>query len=45
MGITLMATAEHYLFDILLGAVYAALVMAGWRWWEARRLRSRTTPA
>lgn len=45
MGITLMATAEHYLFDIVLGAVYAALVMAGWRWWEARRLRSRTKPA
>jgi hypothetical protein len=41
MGITLMATAEHYFFDVALGWAYAGLVMAGWSLWEGRRLRNR----
>jgi membrane-associated phospholipid phosphatase len=36
MGLTLIATGEHYLFDVLLGWLYAAIVMAGWGWWERR---------
>jgi hypothetical protein len=41
MGVTLMATGEHYLFDVLLGWLYAGLVMIAWGRWEARRLRAR----
>jgi membrane-associated phospholipid phosphatase len=41
MGVTLMATGEHYLFDVLLGWLYAGLVMLAWGSWERRRLRSR----
>jgi membrane-associated phospholipid phosphatase len=37
MGLTLMATGEHYFFDVLLGWIYAGAVMAGWAWWEHRR--------
>jgi membrane-associated phospholipid phosphatase len=37
MGLTLMATGEHYFFDVLLGWIYAAAVMAAWSWWERRR--------
>jgi PAP2 superfamily protein len=44
MGLTLVATGEHYVFDILLGWLYAGVVMAGWGWWERRR-RSRVEPA
>lgn len=36
MGLTLMATGEHYFFDVLLGWLYAAAVMAAWAWWENR---------
>jgi hypothetical protein len=36
MGLTLMATGEHYFFDVLLGWIYAGAVMAGWAWWEGR---------
>jgi hypothetical protein len=36
MGLTLMATGEHYFVDVLLGWLYAASVMAGWAWWERR---------
>lgn len=36
MGVTLMATGEHYFFDVLLGWIYAGAVMAAWSWWEAR---------
>jgi hypothetical protein len=36
MGVTLMATGEHYFFDVLLGVLYAAAVMAAWSRWEAR---------
>jgi hypothetical protein len=37
MGLTLMATGEHYFFDVALGWLYAGGVMAGWAWWEGRR--------
>jgi membrane-associated phospholipid phosphatase len=41
MGLTLMATGEHYFFDVLLGWVYAGGVMVGWAAWErARAARS-----
>jgi membrane-associated phospholipid phosphatase len=36
MGVTLMATGEHYFFDVFLGWVYAGVVMAAWGWWELR---------
>lgn len=36
MALTLIATGEHYFFDILLGWAYAAAVMAAWAWWERR---------
>jgi hypothetical protein len=37
MGLTLIATGEHYFFDVLLGWLYAGGVMAAWAWWERRR--------
>lgn len=37
MGLALMATGEHYFFDVLLGWLYAAAVMAACAWWERRR--------
>jgi hypothetical protein len=40
MALTLMATGEHYFFDILLGWCYAAAVMAAWGLWESWRARS-----
>jgi membrane-associated phospholipid phosphatase len=39
MGLTLMATGEHYFFDVLLGWIYAGSVMGAWAWWERRRAR------
>jgi membrane-associated phospholipid phosphatase len=36
MGLTLIATGEHYFFDVLLGWLYAGGVMAAWAWWERR---------
>jgi PAP2 superfamily len=39
MGLALMATGEHYFFDVLLGWVYAGSVMGGWALWERRRER------
>jgi hypothetical protein len=46
MGLTLIATGEHYFFDVALGWLYAGAVMAGWAWWEGRRARgARTAPA
>ena len=41
MSFTLIATGEHYLFDIVLGWIYAGAVMAGWSWWERRRGATR----
>ena len=43
MGLTLMATGEHYFFDVLLGWIYAGSVMGAWAWWERRR--SLSTPS
>jgi hypothetical protein len=40
MGFTLIATGEHYFFDVLLGWVYAGVVMVAWAWWERRRAAS-----
>jgi hypothetical protein len=40
MGLTLMATGEHYFFDVFLGWLYAGAVMAAWSLWEWRRLAS-----
>ncbi len=37
MALTLMATGEHYFFDILLGWVYAGATMLAWSAWERRR--------
>jgi membrane-associated phospholipid phosphatase len=37
MGVTLMATGEHYFFDVVLGWVYAGAVMVAWSLWERRR--------
>jgi membrane-associated phospholipid phosphatase len=37
MGLTLMATGEHYFFDVVFGWIYAGAVMAAWSWWERRR--------
>jgi membrane-associated phospholipid phosphatase len=37
MGVALMATGEHWFFDVALGWVYAGGVMAGWAWWERRQ--------
>jgi hypothetical protein len=39
MGLTLMATAEHYFFDVLLGWMYAGGAMGACAWWERRRER------
>jgi membrane-associated phospholipid phosphatase len=39
MGLTLMATGEHYFFDVLLGWLYAGATMAAWGRWERRRAK------
>jgi membrane-associated phospholipid phosphatase len=44
MGLTLMATGEHYFFDVLLGWVYAGGVMVGWSLWERRRAARAPAP-
>jgi hypothetical protein len=41
MGLALIATGEHYFFDVLLGWLYAGAVMAGWTWWERRHAAVR----
>jgi membrane-associated phospholipid phosphatase len=45
MGLTLMATGEHYFFDVVLGWLYAAAVMGAWSWWERRALRRQAEAA
>lgn len=45
MGLTLMATAEHYFFDVVLGFVYAGGVMAAWGAWERRRAEASVPEA
>jgi hypothetical protein len=42
MALTLMATGEHYFFDVALGWLYAGTVMAAWTLWERRREGLRT---
>jgi membrane-associated phospholipid phosphatase len=37
MGLTLIATGEHYFFDVLLGWLYAGAAMLAWSRWERRR--------
>lgn len=37
MGLTLLATGEHYFFDIILGWIYAAAVLLAWNWWDRRK--------
>lgn len=37
MAVTLMATGEHYFFDVLAGWLYAGTVMVAWSAWERRR--------
>lgn len=44
MGVTLMATGEHYFFDVVLGWFYALGVMAAWGWWERRRATRPAPP-
>lgn len=41
MGLALMATGEHYFFDVFLGFVYAGGIMAGWAAWERSRASAR----
>jgi membrane-associated phospholipid phosphatase len=36
MALTLIATGEHYFFDVLLGWLYAGAVMLAWSRWESR---------
>ena len=45
MGLTLIATGEHYFFDVILGWLYAAAVMALWAWWERRKGTAAAGPA
>jgi PAP2 superfamily len=49
MALTLMATGEHYFFDVALGWIYAVIAMGAWAWWERRRarvtVRGRSQPA
>jgi hypothetical protein len=45
MGLTLIATGEHYFFDVLLGWLYAGGVSFGWSRWERRRAALRNRPA
>jgi membrane-associated phospholipid phosphatase len=45
MGFSLIATGEHYFFDVLLGWIYAGTIMATWAWWERRQARVKPRPA
>jgi hypothetical protein len=45
MGLTLIATGEHYFFDVLLGWGYAGAVMLAWGWWERRRSATPAGPS
>jgi hypothetical protein len=44
MGLTLIATGEHYFVDVVLGWLYAGAVMAAWGWWEGRRESGYVAP-
>ncbi len=41
MAFSLVATGEHYVFDILLGWVYAAGVLVAWNWWDRDKAARR----
>lgn len=43
MGLTLIATGEHYFFDVALGWLYAGAVMAAWAAWERWRAQPLDT--
>jgi len=45
MGLTLVYTADHFLFDILLGWAYATLAYVVGSWWWRRRHPVGTEPA
>jgi membrane-associated phospholipid phosphatase len=46
MAVTLMYSADHFLFDILLGWAYATVAyFAGAWWWRRRHPATRVTPA
>ena len=45
MGVALMATGEHWFFDVVLGWLYAGGVMAGWTWWERRQEAKLPAPS
>lgn len=45
MGLTLMATGEHYFFDVALGWIYAGGVMVAWSRWERRPSREPSRDA
>ena len=44
MGLALIATGEHYFFDVLLGWLYAGAVMGAWALWERRRSVATRSP-
>ncbi len=44
MGLTLVYTGEHYVVDLIAGAIYAVAAHLAIRWWERRRAeRSKST--
>jgi membrane-associated phospholipid phosphatase len=45
MGLSLMYLGEHYLIDILLGWVYAAITVYAVNWGAERLAKRRTTAA
>lgn len=45
MAFALVYSAEHYVFDILLGWLLTGLVAVGFHRWDARRARQRQLPA
>jgi hypothetical protein len=44
MAFSLVYSAEHYVFDILLGWLVTVLVAAGFGWWNARRRARNENP-
>ena len=45
MGLALIATGEHYFFDVALGWLYAGAAMAAWTRWERHRALRAPAPA
>jgi membrane-associated phospholipid phosphatase len=44
MALTLVYSADHFVFDILLGWAYVIVVVLAFRYVRNRRQRSATTP-